>query len=214
MRGEHFAIEHAEQFLFERLAFDAVGVENGRMRRETRPDGRGGMFSRPVDELGQCRPIRLVLQLCGPRLSAGHDQPVEARVPELGNIAVSFGEFRPRSIGARELRKRKQLEANDHIGCRRLDQIEELPLGRFPRRIGHVVDEPDGQAISPRANRWRSRIAWCREEAASLSRSGNPIPPRSMAWRDALAPQSAHGRDRPECRRCARCRWRDGSSPA
>ena len=37
----------------------------------------------------------------------------------------------------------KSLQADDRVARRGIEQLDELPLGRFERRVGHVVDEAD-----------------------------------------------------------------------
>ena len=80
MRRQHVAVEHAEQLVGERTAFDAVGMENGGMRREARPDRRGGVFVAP-SRRGRSAPSSTVRPRDRrARLGAGDDQSVEARV--------------------------------------------------------------------------------------------------------------------------------------
>jgi hypothetical protein len=88
------------------------------------------------------------LQTCRARLSAGHDQPIKRHTPQIGDIAISRAERLPHRFGARNIRDREQLEPHDHVTGRRAKEIDELPLGCFPCRVGHVVDEAYGQAIA------------------------------------------------------------------
>lgn len=148
MGRQLLARKYTGHFLFERNAFDAVIVENGGVRRQARPDRRDGIVARPVDQSGQCRPIRLVLKLRGARLGASHDQAVELRFAQLGHIAIACGKPPPRRVGARDFGDGEQLEADDNVVRRCTDEIEELPLGRLARRVGHIVDQPDSQAIA------------------------------------------------------------------
>ena len=53
----------------------------------------------------------------------------------------------PAELGSRNLRQRVERQADVEIAGRRSEQGAELPLGRVERRVRHVVDEPDVDAI-------------------------------------------------------------------
>ena len=140
-------IEYAELLLRERAALDAVCVQHGGVRGEARPDRRGGIIARPVDDRAQVLPIRLVFEVLGAWLGAGDDQAVKRRVPQLGNIAIFSGQCPAHIFAARHLRNHEQFQEHDARRRGFADQFGELPLRGLERGIGHVVDEPDGDAI-------------------------------------------------------------------
>jgi hypothetical protein len=148
VRLRHLAIEYAELLLRQRAPLDAVDMEHHGVRSETRPDRRRGVVARPLDKLGQRRPVGLVLEICGTRLRAGHHQAVEMAVPQFGNIAISRSYFLPAAIAAGDIRQRIEPQAHDAVSRRGADEFDELAFRRFERGIGHVVDEPDLDAVA------------------------------------------------------------------
>lgn len=81
MSTGRFAVEHAGQLAGEPLTHDAVGIQHGGVRGETRPNGGDGVVTRPIDKVAQRVPIRLVFQIGRDGFSAGDDQAVERRIP-------------------------------------------------------------------------------------------------------------------------------------
>src|SRR5258708_7158017 len=72
--------EHAGAFLGQWSSFDAVEMQHARMSGETRKYGGGRVELRPIYQLSQFLPIRLVGQAVGLRLRAGDDEPVEISI--------------------------------------------------------------------------------------------------------------------------------------
>ncbi len=149
MGAGHIAVEHAGQFGGEALPGDAVGVEHDGMGGETGPDRRDGIVTRPIDEVADRIPVRLVFQIGGDRFGAGNDQAIERRAPEFGQIAVTAGEVRPHGLAARNRWDGEELEPDDDIARSGAQELLELPLGRLAGGVRHVVDQPDREAIAP-----------------------------------------------------------------
>src|SRR6185369_6482833 len=75
-------------------------------------------------------------------------QAVEMAVPQFGNIAVSRGYFLPAALAAGDIRQRIEAQAHDAVSRRGANEFDELAFGRLQRSIGHVVDEPDLDAVA------------------------------------------------------------------
>src|SRR5882672_9986127 len=98
MSRHDVAFEHAEPLLIESLAADAVEMEDGGMGGETRPDARGGILLRPIQDLDERSPIRLVRQRRRTRLRPGHDEAIETAAAEVIDAAVAAAQMLPPSV--------------------------------------------------------------------------------------------------------------------
>ena len=92
MRGDGLEFENAEQLVADKAPLDALSVEHGGMRGKARPDGRCGVFARPVHHAAKG-----VQYGSSFRTSARGSVPVTIRastrcVPQLGNVAVAGGD--------------------------------------------------------------------------------------------------------------------------
>jgi hypothetical protein len=86
-------------------------------------------------------------QIGSARLGAGHHQAVETAVPQFGNIAVSRRGFLQAAIAARNVRQRVEPQPHDDIVGRRPYELDELAFRRLECGIGHVIDQPDLDAV-------------------------------------------------------------------
>src|SRR5579862_372559 len=107
MSINHLAIEYTRALFRQQFSFDAINAQHCGMRCQARPNSRGGMVVRPVDDLAQCLPVRLVLEVCRTGLGASDDQAVEVGTPQLADVAVTTGHVmscrsRTRHFGNRE----------------------------------------------------------------------------------------------------------------
>jgi hypothetical protein len=82
------------------------------------------------------------------RLGAGDDQTIEARAQQRGKVVVARSEFGANVVGPRQVGDGEKRHPNRGLARSGADEGEELPLGRLPRRIGHVVDEADSDAVA------------------------------------------------------------------
>ncbi len=82
------AVEDTRAFCVEPLPLDAVEMQDRGMGGKARPDRRTRIGFRPVDDLGEVLPERLLGKGCGVRLGAGDDQPVDLQVIEIGDVGV------------------------------------------------------------------------------------------------------------------------------
>jgi hypothetical protein len=82
------AFEQAGELVAERIPLDAVEVEHRSMGREAGPDCRDRVTCRPIDELYQCAPVRLISQGWCTRLCTCHDQAIDVVCPKLADVLV------------------------------------------------------------------------------------------------------------------------------
>ena len=67
-------------------------------------------------------------------------------VPQIVDVGIA-AHLLPAELGARNLRQRVERQPDGDTVRRRTEQRAELPFRRVERRVGHVVDEPDVEAI-------------------------------------------------------------------
>src|SRR6266704_1097239 len=103
MIGRLDAVEYSRELGIPPLPLDTVEVENGSMRRETRPDRRAAVVFRPIDELRQRGPIRFIDQPGCAGRRARYDQPVELARPEFVDVLVIPAEMRSDGVRTRKL---------------------------------------------------------------------------------------------------------------
>src|ERR1700685_363371 len=83
MNARARALEYSGELFRKFLPFDTVQVVHGAMRGKTRPERRGGIVLRPIDELRQRMPIRLVGEHRRARLGAGPAKPRRGARPPM-----------------------------------------------------------------------------------------------------------------------------------
>ena len=140
-------LEDAEALVAELTSVDAIHVEKGGVRGEAGPDGRMGVVLGPLQDPYQALPVWLVLQVRRLRLCSGHDEAVEMAVPQIIDAGIGAPHMASARIRSRHIRQRVERQADHHAVGRRIEEGEKLPFGRLQRRIGHVVDEADIDAI-------------------------------------------------------------------
>ena len=124
----------------QRPAPDAVEVEHGGVSGEAGEECRDRAGRGPIDDGGQPREERLVLQPEGLRLAAGEDQGVETGLEQGVFGTVARIDLRPNGGTARQIAKREERER-----ILRADQRLKLPLSLNESRVGHRVQETDPQ---------------------------------------------------------------------
>src|SRR5262249_3992825 len=79
-------LKDAEAFSTERMSINAFQVENGSVHGQAGPNGRHGIFLRPIYKLSELSPVWLLSQIRRPWLSASHDETIEILVPQIVNV--------------------------------------------------------------------------------------------------------------------------------
>ena len=126
------------------LSYSTYSMENSRKKSFT-ADRNAAPASAERRRIG-----RIVHDDRGNKTVDWHDAPADYRRQVLEVESESPGlaiQKAPRTFVARHLGHGKQFEEHDDIRRRRSNELGELPLGRRERGIGHVVDEPDADAI-------------------------------------------------------------------
>ena len=141
--GHLGAVVDSGTFGIEPLPLDAVEMQHRGMGGKARPDRRARVGFRPVDDVGEILPERLLGQRRGVRLGAGHDQSIDLQPAEIGDIGVLPFDPPLRGLRSAHRRQREAVEVDASVAGGRSQQTHELALGRLQRGIRHVVDEPD-----------------------------------------------------------------------
>src|SRR2546425_6871362 len=128
---------------------DAIHVEKSRMRGQAGTDSRVRVLIGPVEDFCQTPPIGLIHEVLRSRLRSGHDEAVEMAVPELidAGIAAHIASAKIRSRNIWQCVERQSY--HEAVG-RRAKQRTKLTFGRFQRRVRHIVDEADIDALRVR----------------------------------------------------------------
>ncbi len=186
--GHLGAVVDPRTFGGETPPIDAVEMQDRGVRGKARPDGRARVVFRPVDDVDEVLPERLLLQRCGVRLGAGHDQPVDVEAGKVGDVGILLVEAPLRRLRAVNRWQREAAETDLIVGGGRLQQAHELTLGRLQRRVRHIVDEPDREnriGIAPAVKflglaRLDGRKAGTDDEPVFVEQQGHAWPGRSI----------------------------------
>src|ERR1700678_348459 len=107
--------ENTKTLVAERLACDAIAVEHAGMRGQARQNGGGSIALRPVKDLGQRMPVRLLAQIRLLRLRAGDDYRIHAAAPKIFDAGVKVIEVFASAIAARNIGQRMKLEPYGNV---------------------------------------------------------------------------------------------------
>src|SRR5437016_514563 len=104
------------------------------------------MLFGPVENLAQNVPVGFLPQVGLMRFGAGHDDPVKRAAQKVGNPKVEVAEMLHAPSASGNLGKGIKPEMHREVAGRGVEQFEELQLGVFKGRVGHIVNERDLEA--------------------------------------------------------------------
>src|SRR3989442_10800264 len=104
------------------------------------------MLFGPVQNLAQNIPVGLLPQVGLMRFGARHDDPVKLAAQKVVNPKVEVAEMLHAPSASGNLGEGIKPEMHWEVAGRGVEQIEELQLGVFESRVGHVVNERDLEA--------------------------------------------------------------------
>ena len=180
------ALEDPEQLAAKGLPFDAVEPPGGGVRSQARPDRRDRMVRRPVDQIGERRPIGLAFERGRTRFGTGDDQPGHIASTQRGDRLVKPAAVIAADIRARHFGQREQPERYGDPGRRggAGHQVANLPFGSPQGRVGHVVDKADD-------DRFPGRLPGLSSGRWTGDERHQPRPAASSAWSRSAMMSSA-----------------------
>src|SRR5262249_5966451 len=92
-------------------------------------------------------PEWFVPQIRGPRFRAGYDQTIEVNVTKSGDLIIRPFQIRTSPICPRNLWQGKQAQMYRSSFCGRVDQFDELLLGLLQSRVGHIIEQSNGNQL-------------------------------------------------------------------
>src|SRR5438445_5507702 len=104
------------------------------------------MVFAPVQNIAQNIPVGFLPQVGLMRFSARHDDPVKPAAQKVINPKVEVAEMLHAPSASGNLGKGIKPEMHWEVAGRGVEQFEELQLGVFKSRVGHIVNERDLEA--------------------------------------------------------------------